>query len=601
MGAWKNTAAMIVVLGIVTFVPVEAVSCVLSPQRSQIMSEIEEYMITGDVTGAQDYLTAIRDEHDLPPVDRAFIERWIERINNISLVTPTAFAQLEKHVGRDIALSKRGVTYHGRLIDFDRVDETLILAIRSDVSIQIAFTDLRSRELTRWASKAVSLTPTEVFLFHFYRGDHRDARRALRRLDFFEEKEFFQDRLTAARAPAGTNVPINEKTDPSRRATVSDRRIEWSLPSGASREVCEAIMSGLDWLVRHQHPAGYWDCDGYNRFCTTERCSTQGKALNDVGVTALALLALIHSGVTLDDGPCSEPLRIGTDYLLDIQDEEDGSFGPHAGMHWVFNQAIASLAIIEAGGRFDAPRLTESAQRALDFVHRNKNPGKAWRYNNPELDGQFKNDTSVTGWMIMCLVAADRYDLAYNKVDLEEALVFIDEMTNPDTGRTGYKECGTYSARIFGTQKRWPFGKGETLTAVAIYCRSQACEIFCDTESHADAIAAGAKLLRVNPPKWSVAEGTIDFHYWYFGSLFLASEVRTGIGKPAGWYHAHEKDWVNWTRAARKALVENQEKHGCARGSWDAAVDPWGVAGGKVYATAMNLLTLEISFEEALR
>jgi hypothetical protein len=48
----------------------------------------------------------------------------------------------------------------------------------------------------------------------------------------------------------------------------------------------------------------------------------------------------------------------------------------------------------------------------------------------------------------------------------------------------------------------------------------------------------------------------------------------------------------------KKALIPNQARPeaGCAHGSWDPSVDRWGMVGGRVYATALNVLTLEVSF-----
>ena len=34
----------------------------------------------------------------------------------------------------------------------------------------------------------------------------------------------------------------------------------------------------------------------------------------------------------------------------------------------------------------------------------------------------------------------------------------------------------------------------------------------------------------------------------------------------------------------------------CEDGSWDPAVDKWGSIGGRVYATAINVLTLEVYY-----
>ena len=46
-----------------------------------------------------------------------------------------------------------------------------------------------------------------------------------------------------------------------------------------------------------------------------------------------------------------------------------------------------------------------------------------------------------------------------------------------------------------------------------------------------------------------------------------------------------------------KALLGSQVKSGAAEaGSWDPEADRWGWAGGRVYATAMNVRTLEIYY-----
>jgi len=48
----------------------------------------------------------------------------------------------------------------------------------------------------------------------------------------------------------------------------------------------------------------------------------------------------------------------------------------------------------------------------------------------------------------------------------------------------------------------------------------------------------------------------------------------------------------------KEALVPYQEgeKAGCVRGSWNPAVDKWGSVGGRIYATAINVLTLEVYY-----
>ena len=49
----------------------------------------------------------------------------------------------------------------------------------------------------------------------------------------------------------------------------------------------------------------------------------------------------------------------------------------------------------------------------------------------------------------------------------------------------------------------------------------------------------------------------------------------------------------------KKTLCDNQRKGGDEDGSWDPKVDRWGFAGGRVYTTAINVLTLEIYYRYA--
>ena len=61
------------------------------------------------------------------------------------------------------------------------------------------------------------------------------------------------------------------------------------------------------------------------------------------------------------------------------------------------------------------------------------------------------------------------------------------------------------------------------------------------------------------------------------------------------------KYWKGWNEAMKNALVPTQKlkKDGCTDGSWDSDVDRWGFEGGRVYAAAINALTLEVYYRYA--
>lgn len=344
----------------------------------------------------------------------------------------------------------------------------------------------------------------------------------------------------------------------------------------------KAVDSGLDWLARHQHHEGFWDCDGFHHQCSDVRCSGKGQALNDVGCTGLALLAYLGAGSTVTSGPHRKTVKKGVKYLKEIQDPEDGCLVPKEGPHWMYNHAIAALALTEAYGLSRMPQLRRPAQRAVDFIHQAKNPGRAWRYNNGELDPAEQNDVSVTGWMMMCLASAKDFGLVYYEQDMRDALLYLDDMTDTATGRTGYREKGQGSSREPGDEAIWPFSETEAMTAVAMFCRVFAGHMLGDMDAQLPYLESGAALLRKKLPAWDEERGSIDYYYWYYGTYAM--------------YQMAGKDWKIWKTAMERTIVENQVKEGCACGSWDPRKDPWGDSGGRVYATALMILSLEVFY-----
>jgi len=174
------------------------------------------------------------------------------------------------------------------------------------------------------------------------------------------------------------------RTAPKRVNKTTERAVEW----------------GLDWLKRHQDPEGFWDCDDFMVHCTEVPCTGAGQALNDTGVTGLALLAFLGSGNTPLEGRYREVVRHGVHYLCSMQDPEDGCLAPKVSQHYMYNHAIACLALTEAYGLSRWAPIKKHVKRAFDYIHATKNPGRAWRYNDGARDPVEQNDVSVTGWMI---------------------------------------------------------------------------------------------------------------------------------------------------------------------------------------------------------
>ena len=60
-----------------------------------------------------------------------------------------------------------------------------------------------------------------------------------------------------------------------------------------------------------------------------------------------------------------------------------------------------------------------------------------------------------------------------------------------------------------------------------------------------------------------------------------------------------DKAWKRWNDCVRDTVVSLQKHKGCERGSWDPT-DRWGDRGGRIYSTALAILTLEVYYRYAL-
>jgi hypothetical protein len=348
-------------------------------------------------------------------------------------------------------------------------------------------------------------------------------------------------------------------------------------PRGGGRPPEEPIVTtetiaALQWLANHQSPDGRWDCDGFDAQCRKNRCDGRGESTYDVGVTGLSLLCFLGAGFTHQQGPFKKTVKDGLLWLKSVQDE-DGIFGGKSSQHYQYNHACAALAMVEAWGMTGATPFREPAQKGVAWVLRSQNPYRAWRYGAADGD----NDSSVTGWMTMVLKSAAMAGLDLEHVALDHAANFIDEMTD-DAGRTGYQTRGGLPARVEGpAMTKFPSEKSESLTAVGLLVR-----IFDGrTAGSDDKIMKGADLLAAKPPAWD--GGSVDFYYWYYGTLALFQ-----VGGPR---------WEKWNGALKTAILahQNLDKSRDEFGSWDP-VDPWSQEGGRVYATALNALCTEVYY-----
>ena len=350
---------------------------------------------------------------------------------------------------------------------------------------------------------------------------------------------------------------------------------------GGGKGTQQALKDGLEWLAKHQSPDGSWDTDGFMSECGkigSTTCDGPGEAPHDVGMTGLALLAFLGDGNTTREGEYKDVVARGIKWVKDQQDPDTGLLGEKLGHAFIYNHAIATLAITEAYYFSKSPLIKRTAQDAINYITTARNPYSAWRYDVPPVGD---NDTSVTGWMVFALRSAEDAGLEIDPEAYVGSLSWFDEVTDPSTGRCGYKEIGSLSSRIDRVNDHFPPEKGEAMTAVALLCR-----FFLGQEpDEVDIMQKHADLLAQKLPEWDPDGFGCDMYYWYYGSYAM-------------YQMGGSKHWEAWQKAMEPAVVGSQRKEGDEKGSWDP-VGPWGYAGGRVYSTALMTLCLEVYFRYA--
>jgi len=354
---------------------------------------------------------------------------------------------------------------------------------------------------------------------------------------------------------------------------------------GGTMATESAVSAALKWLAHHQNPDGGWSSEGFDARCGDAKCSGKGDRDHDAGVTGLSVLAFLGAGFTQlskDEFPdpvepgrtlrFGEVVKKGLQWLLSHQDPE-GCVGER-GTKYMNGHAIASLALSEAYGMTASQPLKEPAQKAIDFLIAAQNPGKGWRYSAKCSD----NDTSVSGWAVMALKSAELSELAFPRSTYDGAMAWLDQVSD-EQGKTGYVARGFAPQMIVGPNDQ--FDHHETMSAVG-----QLSRIFIQKKK-SDPRLQSVNLLVADLPEW---KGTkIDFNYWYFGSLAVFQ-----YDGPEG------PMWKKWNEPMKNALVPNQKtaNAGCQKGSWEPA-SRWANEGGRVWATAINALTLEVYYRYA--
>lgn len=316
-----------------------------------------------------------------------------------------------------------------------------------------------------------------------------------------------------------------------------------------------AVGKALAWLVEHQNRNGSWSFD--HRFGTCQgRCGEAGSLDNALaGGTAIALLPFLGAGHTHQSGKYQVVVQRGLNALVRMMEAKSGggSFMDGGNM---YSQGLAAIALCEAYGMTDDPKLQRPAQMAIDFICYTQDPrGGGWRY-RPRTTG----DTSVVGWQVLALKSGHMSYLRVPSSVVHGASLFLDSVAT-DQG-TGY----AYTGGNLDYRK--------STSAIGLLCR-----MYLGWNRQNEILARGVERVAQTGPSKT------DFYFNYYAAQLLFQF--TGGEGPL---------WGKWNEQLRDQLVDTQSTQGHELGSWitkeSHAVD----RGGRHYCTAIACMTLEVYY-----
>jgi hypothetical protein len=343
---------------------------------------------------------------------------------------------------------------------------------------------------------------------------------------------------------------------------------------GGNASTEKAVAAGLDWLARHQEESGGWDADGF-----PDRCSGDGPACDGIGkgqhgeavpcpfdhaVSALATLAFLGHG-----------------HLPDAEGDPHGAAVARAlrflgGSRDRWALALSTQAYAEAEALERRGRWREAAHRGARALLAARGEDGGWGYAAGFRPG---SDVPYTALAVQALVAARDAGFALPE-DLPRGVDrFLDGLEIDAKGRLAYLADG----RRYGYTPT-------TSNAHAAAAIRELLEVGLSGERHRRHLALvaskspvwkiGFKTVRVpGRGEVEVQIGNLSLYQWWYGTI--AS------------FHAGGSAWRAWSGKLRRALLGNQERSGCARGSWDPEGTYERQTGGRVFATALAVLMLE--------
>ena len=368
-------------------------------------------------------------------------------------------------------------------------------------------------------------------------------------------------------------------------AVIANEAFQARMPNqgGGGPSTEAAIELGLEFLIRHQNANGSWslgDLDTAHRLHKYQLNS-------DAAATGLTVIAFQGAGYNHREFKYALQLNHAIEWLIAHQSEDGCLYVPSDensnNSCMMYSHSIATLALTEAYGMTQDVKLRKPIEKAIAFIEKTQDTEKGgWRYfaalpNGNNSSSCRSTDTSVTGWMLMALQSARLSGFEIKPRVFERIRNWLDIAQELD--KPGEFRYDPYGKDKGDTSREEGRRSSPAMTSVGLLMR-----LYLGWNREDDRFQSGVDYLLKNLP----SDATIrqrDTYYWYYATQVMR--------------HAGGEKWQQWNQKLHPLLVSTQEKSGKLAGSWHPYLpvpDRWGGAGGRIYVTTMNLLSLEVNY-----
>ncbi|MBN2474095.1 MAG: hypothetical protein JXB62_05785 [Pirellulales bacterium] len=326
-----------------------------------------------------------------------------------------------------------------------------------------------------------------------------------------------------------------------------DQRTVLAQAGGGTPQSEEAVERGLRWLKAHRREDGSW-CFDLRKTSCRGLCRYSGSEASTTAATAMALLPFLGAGYTHMDGEYRDVVREGLYYLTRRALVTPHGYDLQEGT--MYAQGLAAIALCEGYAMTRDPALKDFGQGAIDFVcYAQDVKGGGWRY-TPGAPG----DMTVTGWQLMALKSGQMAGMAVPPPTIYLVREFLSGVESDGGAQYGYMTPQPRS----------------TTSAIGLLCR-----MYTGRERDHPGLQRGVALLAETGPSKS------NMYFNYYATQAL--------------HHWQGQPWERWNAEMRDYLVATQAVASHEAGSWHFP-DPHGDKGGRLYNTAMALMTLEVYY-----